>query len=231
MDRILEAGFEQPAAENVLIQSRSARVGTRRLRRGDRGRRRQDLEGVGRPERPLAARGRQRGPDLEGRALGARPVRDPRREGQGGRRDRPGPRRRGRRATGPSGLRDRRVRRRERPEGRRDGVRRRPRQGRDALASDHAHRPRDRVRRSRGGRHSAAARADRRLRDVRADRAAEQLPAGRDGGSRDGAPDRARRRRRLLDVLLEARAAGTGCRDEASGRRWKPLPRPPAARC
>ena len=28
MDRILEAGFKQPAAENVLIQSRSARVGT-----------------------------------------------------------------------------------------------------------------------------------------------------------------------------------------------------------
>ena len=28
MDKILEAGFKQPAAENVLIQSRSARVGT-----------------------------------------------------------------------------------------------------------------------------------------------------------------------------------------------------------
>ena len=28
MDRILEAGFKQPAAENVLIQSRSARAGT-----------------------------------------------------------------------------------------------------------------------------------------------------------------------------------------------------------
>jgi uncharacterized membrane protein YdfJ with MMPL/SSD domain len=28
MDRILEAGFKQPAAENILIQSRSARVGT-----------------------------------------------------------------------------------------------------------------------------------------------------------------------------------------------------------
>ena len=28
MDRILEAGFKQPAAENVLVQSRSARVGT-----------------------------------------------------------------------------------------------------------------------------------------------------------------------------------------------------------
>ena len=28
MNRILEAGFEQPASENVLIQSRSHRVGT-----------------------------------------------------------------------------------------------------------------------------------------------------------------------------------------------------------
>jgi uncharacterized membrane protein YdfJ with MMPL/SSD domain len=28
MDRVLEAGFKQPAAENVLVQSRSARVGT-----------------------------------------------------------------------------------------------------------------------------------------------------------------------------------------------------------
>src|SRR5512145_2623810 len=28
MDRILEAGFEQPAAEHVLIQTRSARAGT-----------------------------------------------------------------------------------------------------------------------------------------------------------------------------------------------------------
>ena len=84
----------------------------------------------------------------------------------------PGPRQRRRRATRPSGLRHRRVRRRERAEGRRDGVRRRPRQGRDALASDHADHPRAHVRRARGGRHSAAARADRRLRDVRADRAA-----------------------------------------------------------
>src|SRR5262245_11887556 len=28
MDEILDAGFKQPAAENILIQSRSARVGT-----------------------------------------------------------------------------------------------------------------------------------------------------------------------------------------------------------
>ena len=41
--------------------------------------------------------------------------------------------------------------------------------------------------------------------------------AGRDGGPRDGAPDRARGRRRLLDVLLEARAAGAGRRKQRAG--------------
>ena len=82
-----------------------------------------------------------------------------------------------------------------------------------ALAPDHADRPRARVRRARGGGHSAAARADRRLRDVRADCAAQPCAAGGDAGTGDGAPDRARRRRRLLDVLLEARA-----QERAAGR-------------
>ena len=53
-----------------------------RLRLRDRGRRRARLEDRGRPERPLAARARQRGPDLEGRALRARRVPDPRRQGR-----------------------------------------------------------------------------------------------------------------------------------------------------
>ena len=52
------------------------------------------LEAERRPERPLAARSGQRRPDRDGRARGARRVRDPRRPGQGGRQDRPGPRRR-----------------------------------------------------------------------------------------------------------------------------------------
>ncbi len=43
-----------------------------------------------------------------------------------------------------------------------------PRQGRDALAPDHARHPRDRVRRARRRRHPAAARPDGRLRDLRA---------------------------------------------------------------
>ena len=170
MDRILEAGFKQPAAEHVLIQSPYGSRRHARLRLRGRGRRRADLEGRGRPEHPLAAHPRQRGPHLEGRALRARRVPDPRRQGRGGRQDRPGPRRRCRRATRPSGLLDRRVRRRQRGEGGRDGVRQRPRQGGDALAPDHADRPRSHLRLARGGGYSAAARADRHLRDLRAHR-------------------------------------------------------------
>ena len=49
MDRILEAGFKQPASENVLIQSRIATCRHGRLRCGDRGRCRARLEGGGRP--------------------------------------------------------------------------------------------------------------------------------------------------------------------------------------
>ncbi len=81
----------------------------------------------------------------------------------------------------------------------------------DALAADHAADPRAHVRLARGGRHSAAARVDRRHRDVRADRTDQPPGAGRSRGPGDGAPDRARGRDRLLDVLLEARAPGA-CR-------------------
>ena len=71
MDRILEAGFKQPAAEHVLIQSRSVRAGTPAFDAAV-----ADVvehtRSRGRPRRPLAAHARQRGPHLEGRALGAR---------------------------------------------------------------------------------------------------------------------------------------------------------------
>ena len=175
MDRILDAGFKQPAAESVLIQSHSLasdRPGVQR--RGRRTSSRGISKLARRPERPLAARRRQRGPDLEGRARGARRVRDPRRRGQGGRQDRSGPRRASTSSQqahpqffiGEFG--DASAVRRGR-----DGVRGRPRQGRAALAPDHADHPRARVRRARGRGHPAAARADRRVRDVRAARAAE----------------------------------------------------------
>ena len=45
MDRILDAGFKQPAGESVLIQSRSLTRGRSRLQCGDRGRRRARLQG------------------------------------------------------------------------------------------------------------------------------------------------------------------------------------------
>ena len=56
--------------------------GHARLRRRGRGRRRACLEDRGGPGRPLAARSRQRRPDLEERALRARRVRDPGRQGR-----------------------------------------------------------------------------------------------------------------------------------------------------
>ena len=208
MNRILDAGFKQPASEQVLIHSRTARAGTPAFDSAvaDVVARISKIAVV--DEHPLAAHRWQRRPHLEGRALRARRVSDPWRQGQGHRQDLPGPRRRCRRATRPSGLLDRRVRRRKRGERRRDGVRRRPRQGGSALASDHADRARAHLRLARRGGYSAAARADRRLRDLRTRRPLERPAAGRDAGPRDGAPDRARGRGRLLVVLLEARTAG-----------------------
>ena len=50
-------------------------------------------------------------------------------------------------------------------------------------------------------------------------------------GSGARAPDRARGRRRLLDVLLEARTRGAGRRAQRARRRSRPPPRHRAARC
>ena len=174
MDRILEAGFKQPAAEHVLIQSRSARAGTPAFDAAVADVVARRLEARGRPRRPLAPHAGERGSHLEGRALGARRVQDPRRQGQGGRQDRSRPRRRCCRATSPSRLHDRRVRRRKRGARSRDGVRGRPRQGGNALAPDHADRPRAHVRLPGGSRHSSSPRVDCRLRDLRARRALER---------------------------------------------------------
>ena len=49
------------------------------------------------------------------------------------------------------------------------------------------------------------------------DRALERPAAGRHAGLRNGAPDRARGRGRLLDVLLEARTAGAGRGPQPAG--------------
>ena len=82
MDRILDAGFKQPAGESVLIQSSTAASRRSRLQGRRLGRGFARLEGRGRPERPVPARPGQLGPDLEGRALGARRVRHRRRQGR-----------------------------------------------------------------------------------------------------------------------------------------------------
>ena len=213
MDRILDAGFKQPAGESVLIQSRTARAGDARLHAAvadvvARVSKLADVRNVRSRARKIAER----------RARRARRVRHPRRQGQGGRQDRPRPRR-------ASPLRNAPIRAsssassatRARQKGVDTAYRGRPREGGRALAPDHADHPRAHVRRARRGRHSAAARADRRLRDVRAGRAAQPRAPVAQRGVRDGAPDRARGRRRLLDVLLEARAPGAGRRAQPSG--------------
>ncbi len=209
---------ERPDPEQLESRRRS------RLQRCDQRRHRRRLEGRGRAERPRRA-GRAEP------ALGAGRVRHPGRPEEGGGQGPACPRQRHRRPASPPRLRHRRVRSRERRQGRQHGVRQRSRKGREALASDHADRPPAHLRRARRGRHPAAAGADRRRRDLRADCASEPRRSGRAGGLRDGAPDRARRGRRLLDVLFEAGAAGTGRPAAARKRLSWPPPRRPAVRC
>ena len=197
MDRILDAGFKRPAAESVLIQSRklsttdaafTAAVGdvVARLSKLD-----------SRAERSHRA-------GLPRRTLGAGRVRDPRRSRRGGREDRSGSRPGRRRPEGASAALRRRVRHGQRGRRARDDRRAGPRQGRDAVAPDHARHPRDRVRRSRRRGDPVAARPDGRLRDLRRRRRDQpRLPDG-ERGRCARAPDRARRRRRLLALLPEA---------------------------
>ena len=218
MDRILDAGLqaargrERPRPERLALGDRSGLHGRGRRRR------REDLEARRRPERPVAARRGQRGPDLRERPRGARRVRDPRRSRRGRRQDRPGPRRGRRRAAGASAVLHRRVRRRQRGQGDRDGVRRRSREGRRHLAPGDARHPRGRLRGARGRRHSARARPDRRLRDLRPRGRLEPPPADGESGRRGRAPDRPRGRRRLLALLPATRARGAGRRTQRARR-------------
>ena len=172
MNRILDDGVQAARRRARTDPARRARSERSGFPDNHRGRRRPRIRARRGRGRSLAARLGQRGPDLEGRTLRARRVPDPRPEGRGGRQDRRRPRGGRRLRARPSGLHDRRVRRRKRGEGRRDGVRRGSRQGRDALAADHADRARAHVRLARGRRDPAPARADRRLRDLRARRGA-----------------------------------------------------------
>ena len=176
MDRILDAGFEQPAGELVLVQSRSLTADDPAFDGRDRGRRRARLgarrssQNVRSPLAPgnagqIAQDGRSALVELDIRGDA----------GRRGRRDRARPRRGRRRAGRPSRLLHRRVRRRERA-----ARRSRPptattsaRPASLSLPITLAH-PRGRVRSARRGRDPAAARADRGVRDVRAARAAQQ---------------------------------------------------------
>ena len=93
MDRILDAGFKQPAGESVLIQSRSLRTSDPAFRAAveDVVARVSKAPDVRNVRSPLASA--NAGRIAAGRAFGARRVRDPRRQDQGGRQGRAGPER------------------------------------------------------------------------------------------------------------------------------------------
>ena len=215
--RILDDGFEQPAGETVLVQSVDADGGQPRLPRGRRGRR---PPRVGRRRRRQRRRARTRPGnggqvsadghsaivnfDIRGDSDKAVDKIDPVIAAVDAR---------CRRAPGAL---DRRVRRQRREAARRE-VQQGPRAGRPALAAGHDRHPRDRLRRARRRGHPAAARALGGDGDDGPARDPEPGLAGRREHQRDRAPDRAGRRRRLLDVLLEARARGA--RGRARARR------------
>ncbi len=159
-------------------------------------------------ERHPAALALHPGHDLEGRALRARLVRDPRHVQQRQRQGRADPERDGRRPEGAPGLRGRRGRRRQLLEGLFRHAGQGLREGRAALAADHAADPRHRIRRTPDRRHPRRARHERGARGTRPDGGREPAPA-RDRRHAVGDPaDRARGRRRLLDLLHRPRAPG-----------------------
>ena len=139
-DRILDAGFKQPAGESVLVQSDSLQVGDPAFRAAIADVVAARLEARSGAERPLAARPRERRADRRERTCGARRVPDPRRQGHRRRQDRSGPRPGRAGAAGPPGLSHRRVRRRQRREGGRHRLRGGPGEGRAVLAPGHARR-------------------------------------------------------------------------------------------
>ena len=110
-----------------------------------------------------------------------------------------------------------------------DSPRRRLREGRDALAADHAADPDRRLRRARRRRHPAAARRSPRSIGTLGLIGADQpdLPDGRVDQLGDPA-DRPRGRRRLLDVLPAARDGGAR-RGPLDARPRSSSPRPPPA--
>ncbi len=218
MDRILNAGFKQPAGESVLIQSTSLRVSDPAFRAAvedvvTRVSKATDVQNVRSPfASPNTSQVAKNGHaalvefDIRGDKQKAvdkiAPVLDQRR----------------RCAACSSRPLHRRVRGCKRGQGGRNRLRERPVQGGRPIASDHARHPGGHVRCAGGGGHSAAARADCGVRNLRAACGAEPPAADGAAGLRDGAPDRACRRRRLLDVLPEARAPGARGGAQLGGR-------------
>ena len=206
MDMILDAGFEQPAGENVLVQSRTLRTtdpAPLRSRTSWRD---------SRSWMPFRTFGRRsiRATRARSPRTGTRPSSSSRSAATPTR-----PSTRSSRCSTPSTSCRRLIPRSSsassatRARSTRPGLRRRPRQAGllslpitliilvlafGALVAA-------------GIRRSGP---DRRLRDVRAHRAAHGHLPGGDAGTRPGAPDRPGRRRRLLDVLLEAGTRGAG---------------------
>ena len=215
MDRILDAGFKQPAHEAVLIQSNSLRGGNPAFRGCDRRpRRRPSLpRAVQHVRSPLSIRPTQVRSRTTSRC--ARRVRHPRRQGPRRRQDPPRarPYRRGAEGAIPGSSSG--IRRRETPSGRPQIPHwRGSREGRALLAADHARHPRGRIRSPRRGGHPAAARADRRVQDVRAGRLPSQLLPIAQEASAMVLLHRACSRCRLLDVLPEAGPRGARRRAE-----------------
>ena len=200
LQRLQTAGRRERAGPERIAQRRRTRVqGCRtvchlrdlRARRGREGR--------------VAVRSRKRRPDLGRQALGSDPARVPWPVGRGDRQGRSGRRPPRRDTDGESRL-LRRVVRREHGEGDRRRVLRRPEEGWALLASADARHPPTRLRRARRRRHPAPAGPHRSAGDARP-RCTHQPGAPDVGlGARHRSPDRARRRGRLHDVLLETGA-------------------------
>ena len=217
MDRILDAGFKKPADESVLVQSRSLSATDPAFKAGvaDVVARISKLKDVQNVRSPYGAGNADQ---ISGDRHAAR-VEFAIRGDSDKAADKIAPvlAQVDNAQSAHPGAVHRRVRRRKRGQGGADRVRGRSREGRAPVASDHARNPRDRVRRARGRGHSAAARTDRDLRNLRADRNSEPHPARGAAGARAGAADRACRRRRLLDVLSPARAGGTSRGPQRAG--------------
>ena len=223
-----KAGFKMQPGEQVIVQSKTLKATDPAFRAvvGDVVNR---LEGT--PNVAQAALAVRPEHDLEGRALRARLVRDPRHVRHRRRQGRADPGRHGRRAEGAPGLPDRRGRRRQLLEGLRRHAGQGLREGRAALAADHAADPRHRVRRSADRRHPGRARDERRHGGARPDGGRQPAPAGDRRHAVGDPADRPRRRRRLLDLLHRPRAPGARARARVGSTRSRsPLP-PPAAPC